>query len=248
MIPQGIRNPLVYQFLSSLGDHLNDSLPPADLVTPVVNEHAILMRNRKPKKDGGKKLFREGAFVSKFITPELHNFLISYARLDDESATAALVSENSFDREAGLANKKARTKYPLPHPFGKSLRAKSQDVVESWYGPGNALATKHPDLCLTQPYPIVIEAKYVLEAGTARARAHLIETIYEALFYRGLAPNCDCDPPWAYEFAVALIYDGTQDATVLAAWNELRREIRDAIWNAANIFVMPLRGTHLQPA
>ena len=170
--------------------------PPPIWVASVVNEHATLIRNRKPKKGNGKKLFLEGAFVSKFITPELHSFLISYGRLDDEIATSSLISENSFDREAGLANKKARTKYPLPHPFGKSLGDKSQDVVKKWFGSGNALATKHPDLCLTRPYPIVIEAKYVPKASAAVARTRLIRKRFTkaALFYRGLCTELRWQP------------------------------------------------------
>jgi hypothetical protein len=92
-----------------------------------------------------------------------------------------------------------------------------------------------------RPFRILIEAKY-LRQPIANARKELVNCVYEALFYRGLAPVNDCDRQWEYDYAVALVYDGTPNAAFLRACNELPSDVQNALWNAANIFVMPLRG------
>jgi hypothetical protein len=227
------RNPEVYDFLHRLQVYLNATLPPIkDVAQGVEAEAQSLFCEGSP--------YKEPAFISRFITPQLHRFLTCHNGFDEKRASHAIISENIADRKRGYANKSARTAYPFTHPFGKTIGASATEIVTRWYGAESPLSSKHPDLCVTEPHRILFEIKYLTCAG---GRTDLIKTVYEAFFYLGLAPVVDGNRPWTYEYAVALIYDGTHNATLLKAWAELRSDVRAALWNSANVFVMPLRGT-----
>ena len=101
IIFQPSRNQEVYNLLTDLWRHLNASLPPIDEVSEEVDKEAILIREMAGKKEPAKSLFREAAFVSRFITPAIHDFLQSRLGVDHDAATNAIISENSIDRKRG---------------------------------------------------------------------------------------------------------------------------------------------------
>jgi len=234
-----MRNPEAHQFLTDLWRHLNQSLLPVIDVPLEVEKEA---REVYPSKPSKKSVFLEGALVSRFITPQIHRFIVTHAGLNNELASESLISENKIDKTRGYANKAIVTAHPFRHPFGKSLGKTAREIANRWYAEENALSSKHPDLCLTMPYRILIEAKY-LQSKKFDAGVELVKSVYEALFYRGLAAVKDGKRLWDYDFAVALVYDGTPDGSFCKAWEDLSSDVRNAIWNAANIFVMPIRGT-----
>ncbi|MGD9635007.1 MAG: hypothetical protein AB7U97_17130 [Pirellulales bacterium] len=217
--------------------HLIASLPSMANVQAAVDEEARLVC-----RSNAKVLFREGAFVSRWVSPSIHEFLTKQLGLTSELAAESLISENTIDRKRGFAHATFRTAYPLRHPFRKSIGGSAKSVVESWFNSSRPLSTKHPDLCLLRPFPILFEAKYLFIESLQTARQELVKSVYEAYFYLGLSPIHDARPPWAYEYAVALIYDGSANAAISQAWQELSPEVRDSLWNAANVFVMVLRG------
>ena len=107
-----------------------------------------------------------------------------------------------------------------------------------------------PDLALRSPHKIVFEAKYFNDGGVEAAKTALVTGIYQSFYYLGL-PSVAEDKhhaAWDYDFSCFLIYDGSENASVLSAWSDvgggvdIRKDVKDGCWNGANIFVMVLRG------
>ena len=131
------------------------------------------------------------------------------------------------------------------HPFEKVIGVSPQAVVRRWKGPTPTVGS-YPDLALRAPFPYrtVFEAKYFRRGGLAAAETELATNIYQAFFYRGLAriAATKTRPAWDYEYACVLAYDGTENGTLLQAWDRLRPQIGKACWEGASIYIMIIRG------
>jgi len=121
-------------------------------------------------------------------------------------------------------------------------------IVRQWKGQslGGALVQSCPDLALRTPSPfkVVIEGKYFSKGGPDAALSSLANDIYQSFFYLALSkvPETPSHPAWDYDYACLMAYDATPKATLLNAWLEFDEQVRQGIWDGANIYVMVLRG------
>jgi hypothetical protein len=175
------------------------------------------------------------------VLPALYRFVSVFDGMDDARAREALLSESYRSMREYASGTPARHS---AHPFEKVIGISPQAVVRRWKGPRPTVGS-YPDLALRAPFPYrtVLEAKYFQRRGVAAAETGLATNIYQAFFYLGLPriAATKTRPAWDYEYACVLTYEGTENGTLLQAWDRLRPQIGKACWEGASIYVMIIR-------
>jgi hypothetical protein len=93
------------------------------------------------------------------------------------------------------------------------------------------------------PYKTVFECKYFRQGEIKVGEFALVEGIYQAFFYLGLAPLPERGKhaAWDYDFACFLALDASNEGGLKRAWDKLSKTVKSGIWDGANIYVMILR-------
>lgn len=230
-----------YEFFQQLESYLNGIIPCPDIMRDEITRTVTESKGN----DDGHMRFPEGALLNKYITPNMHKFLTDREGLSKDEAHQALLSE-SFRNLPGVAcASPARFK---ANPFQKAVGSNASDIMKAWRGEGggSAVSRPAPDIALRHPYKVIFEGKYFRSGGRQAAESELVKDLYQAFFYLGLSklPEADGRPAWDYEYSCLLAYDNSEDSTFLKAWSGLPREVKEAFWEGANIYVMILTGSH----
>lgn len=229
-------------FLDGLASAISKKTPPGTAM-----ESLIRRTIERAKVDELKKHLRapEAAFLNLFAVPTLHEELTTTGGLTQEQARQALLNEYhrcmpEFSVTGPFLGHK--------HPFKKMMGARPDAVYESWQQQehGWGLASCAPDFALRSPFPhrVLFEGKYFPRGTKQYAARQLVSDIYQAFFYRGLAPMParNGHAEWNYDYACLLAYDASPQGTLLAAWNDLGEPVRQSFWDSANVYVMILGG------
>jgi hypothetical protein len=175
----------------------------------------------------------------------MYEFVSDYPGMDREKARQAFLSESYKQLSDISSGTPARR---VAHPFPKLLGAHPQQVIKQWKDemPGSPVIKSCPDMALRSPFPhkIVFEGKYFKRGGIQAAETDLAKDIYQAFFYLGLSylPETKTHSAWDYEYACLLAYDATEEGSLLKAWGGFDPRVKKGCWEAANIYVMILRG------
>jgi hypothetical protein len=226
-------------FLKELEETLNSKLPGPTDMDPWIRSTVA-----EAKTDDKKKHLRspEAVFLNEQALPKLFDLLI-HRGLSREQAQEALLSENYRGTPELALGSPVRWER---HPFRKTLGARPSDIYLGWTKPDkHGLAQSCPDFSLHKPFPhaILFEGKYFSEGSLELAQRQLVEDIYEAFFYRGLAPLAAARkyPDWNYDYACLMAYDASASGTLSKAWERLPIETRSSFWESANVYAMILR-------
>jgi hypothetical protein len=232
---------VAHQFLAGFQQSLERDLGAITSLASTVRQRA-----RAAKDDASTPHLRrpEEVFLNEYAVPRLFEELQSKLRLSPDNARTALLSENYRHMATMCSGTPARA---VRHPFDKTFAPSPHGVIEHWRnGKSNALRQSCPDLALRAPCPfsIVFEGKYFDQGSLPKAEADLVESIYQAFFYRALPKVAGTGkrPSWDYEFACLLACDASPDGALLRAWEEIPTEVRQGFWEGANVFVMVVRG------
>lgn len=227
------------RFLETLENHLNRNIPEPSLMRERIEEVVSKAKTAVGEKS---EAFREGAFLSHYIGPQIHSYLTDQLAIQPNEACRVFLSESRSLRRRGIASgSPARGQ---KHPFTKAIGATGKKVIRDWGGP-SPLVQACPDMALRAPYKIVIEGKYFRKGGTEAAETALVTGVYECFFYLGLAklPETKRHSAWDYEYACLLAYDATESASLFNAWKGIREKVEQGFWDGAGIYVMVLRGS-----
>lgn len=234
-------------FLDSLATAISRKTPPGTAM-----ERYIRSTIQDAKTDDAKKHLRapEAAFLNLFAVPTLFEHLSTVGGLTEAEARQALLNEYHNCMPALSSG----TPYlGLKHPFNKAMGVSPSTVFASWQAKdkGWGLASCEPDFALRSPFShrILFEGKYFPRGGKEHAARELVRDIYQAFFYRGLAPMParNGHAEWNYDYACLLAYDASPQGTLLAAWNDLGEPVRQSFWDSANVYVMILGGQGEDP-
>lgn len=172
-------------------------------------------------------------------------------KLSPQDARISMLSE-SYKSHPTMAS--ASPASLLKHPFTKTLGTSAAAISQRWWdktGQKSCISQSCPDLALRRPHKIVFEAKYFRDGGVEAARTALVTGIYQSFYYLALPYSVAMDErhaAWDYDFACFMIYDGSENASVVSAWSDVggdvdvRKDVKDGCWAGANIYVMVLRG------
>ncbi|MCP4113079.1 MAG: hypothetical protein GY749_47385 [Desulfobacteraceae bacterium] len=181
------------------------------------------------------------AFLNHCVVPLLYDFMVSLPDFDEQKATQAILSESYKNLGRYASGTPARSR---PHPFNMEIGTKPQDAVEQWKQ--KKVVQSCPNMALREPSPyrVIIVGKYFTKGGIGAAETKLAEYIYQAFFYLGLPklPATPTHPAWNYDYALLLMYDATDEGSLLNAWQSLDTKVKEGCWEGANIYVMILRG------
>ena len=230
-----------HRFLSALEKLLRSSLP-----TSVEMKSWISETVPAAKRDAAKGHLRtaESALLNGQVVPLLFGMLQREAGLDSTQARHALLNEffkGTREMSSGSPVRRGG------HPFTKT-REPSLATYERWAKSvrGGGLHQSCPDLALQAPFPwpTVFEGKYFAGESVGESRRVLVDSIYEAFFYRALPelPATKTHAQWKYDYACLLAYDASEGGTLKSAWEDLRPKVRDSFWDNGNVYVMVLGG------
>lgn len=230
------------EFFESLEKHLNRGLRDHR----GVREHlAEVVRRAKVSADKREKrnAFPEGAFLNEFILQPVHEFVASWPGMSTKTARRALLSESWKHNPDTVSGSPGRSER---HPFTKVLGATPSNITGRW-SKGSLVAGSYPDMALREPFPFrtVFECKYFRHGGLQAGKTELVEGVYQAFFYLGLArlPETAKRAAWDYDFACLLALDASETAGLKKAWDQVSPSVESGIWDGANIYVMILRGS-----
>lgn len=188
----------------------------------------------------------EAAFLNTYVIPGTVRYLREVCGLNEVQAREALLNEYHLSMPETSA---ASPMHPGRLPFRKHmLGLTAKEVYRGWLKPANAdgLTQSAPDFALRSPFQhrILFEGKYFPRGSLDYARGQLAADLYQAFFYRGLAPmpaKKAGRPDWNYDYSCFLAFDASKDGTFRQAWLDLSPAIRKSFWDTANIYVMILR-------
>lgn len=188
----------------------------------------------------------EAAFLNGYVIPALH-VAICEEGLSREQARRALLNEYHRSLPQFSMDSPART---ARHPFTKVLGAHPGEVYRRWADPENksALVQSCPDFALRTPFPynVLFEGKYYSKGSLKYAQQELVRDVYQAFFYLGLPRVEETSrgrAGWEYDYACLVAYDASPSGTLREAWEGLPRQVRDGLWDGANLYVMILGGS-----
>jgi hypothetical protein len=193
----------------------------------------------------GKHVQYEGLFIEQFVLPAIAEYLRTVVEdPTDERVREAFLAESHLARKQRLTSGSptSANKYLFTKVFG----AASKGVVKSWWGDSKKepLSQSCPDWAFRVPCPhtVVFEGKLFRQGGIEEARSELASGIYQCFYYRAHpdAPATKKHPAWQYEYACLFAYDASEKQTLVDAWGTLNKKVKDACWDAANIFVIVL--------
>ena len=186
----------------------------------------------------------EAAFLNALVAPLISEHMQTVPGITKAEAQQSLLSDYWHSMPEYCSQSSARTKH---HPFSKSMSGdNAQAIMERWRGISRKpLVQPYPDFAFRPPFPhkILIEGKYF---STGNAEKALVESIYEACFYRGLpfVPASNQKPAWDYDFACLIIYDASEDGSLLKAWDSV--VVQNQFWETANVYVMVLGDNNVE--
>ena len=174
-------NANTYEFFQQLESYLNAKIPSPGYMR---DEITRIVAESKENTDTHMR-FSEGAFLNKFITPNIHKFLTEETRLSAAEACNALLSE-SFRNLPDIAS--ASPARFNANPFQKSVGSKASEIMKAWRGDGRGspVSRSAPDIALRSPYKVIFEGKYFKSGGIKAAETELVKDLYQAFFYLGL--------------------------------------------------------------
>jgi hypothetical protein len=223
---------------------LNDRLLAPDAMRKEVRE---IVKQAKENDTWKHKRQPEDAFLYHFAFPIIFEHMQTVDGIDQQCAKQTLLSEYYRNMKEWCSGTPARKQR---HPFNKVIGARPAEIMAQWKGefPGASLKQSCPDFAFREPFSFktVFEGKYFEKGGHSKAETELVNSIYQAFFYRALPfiPGTAKMPAWDYEFSCLFVYDASPDGTLQAAWKNLRKEVRSGFWEGANVYVMILRGKH----
>lgn len=232
-----------YEFLKSLHERLERELPKSAAMRAEVDrivETAAADPSKKHLKG------REQAFLNAIATPVVFQVLTKYPGMDVSRAKEAFLTESYRSLPEYSKGSPARR---LRHPFNKALGVDSETIYRQWCGEGGRrpLTQSCPDFAFRTPFPhkILFEGKYFLGNSIKSAQQELVESVYQAFFYRGLPQDLfdKRRPDWDFDYACVFSYDASQDGLLREAWQRLTPDVKRGFWEGANVYVMVLRGT-----
>ena len=230
-----------FETIVDLHKYLDNELIPFTEMQKSINDLIKIARIEKH----GRYSDHEDAFLLEYAIPLLNKYLVRQSGLSVEQAKQALLTEKYKHCDDISSGSPVRS---LKHPFGKAFSPRPQDIYAKWAEQNgqSAVTQSCPDLALRKPFPhkILFEGKYFRKGGKVAAQNELVKDIYQAFFYRGLPyiPETDKKPSWDYDYACLLAFDATIDGALINAWSNLKKEVKKAFWEGANIYVMILRG------
>lgn len=229
-------------FLDDLTTHLNEKLPDWQQIS---REVPSIVLEAKGRDDWKHKRTPEDAFLHHYAIPIVFDLLCQTNALGEDGAKSSLLSEFYRNMPEMCSGSPARAmKYG--NPFGK-LFTSSNEIMDRWQGlkGGARLNQPCPDFALRSPFAhrILFEGKYFPRGGRTAGEKHLVETSYQAFFYRAQPPAEENSSgiPWDYDYACLLACDTSPEGGLASAWSSLREDVKDGFWNGANVFVMILR-------
>jgi hypothetical protein len=235
-------------FLLSLEEYLDTTLPPRDEICVKIDEEvALAVAERKfgPKLKSHHISSPEGAFFKLFGIDYIHRFLRTELKLSETQAREALLSE-SYRHRRNFSSNSPRSKEK--HPFTKRMGENAAAIAARWWNKGNEPAVQQscPDLALRfpSPYRVVIEGKYFRAGSDVASKSELVRDIYQCFYYRAMppCPEWKTHPAWDYDFACLLAYDASNDGALKRAWKGVNKDVTGGLWRGANIYVMVIRG------
>jgi hypothetical protein len=188
----------------------------------------------------------EAAFLNALVAPLLFEHMQTVPGINKNEARQSLVSDYWRSMPEYCSQSSARTEQ---HPFGKRLSGENAlEIMARWKGEnGKTLIQPYPDFAFRSPFPhkILIEGKYFVNGNAERS---LVESLYEAFFYRGLpfVPEAPPKPAWDYDFACLIAYDASESGSLKKAWDSVLP--KEKFWEAANVYVMVLGGILIEPS
>lgn len=231
------------KFLEDLETHLNQELRRY----PNVGEHlARVVRSTKASTDKRGKAFPEGAFLNECVFRQAYDFVTRWRGMNDERARRAFLCEG-YEHNREIASGTPRRWQE--HPFAKGLAATPSSIMTRWKKKGYAslVGDSCPDMALRDPfrYKTVFECKYFPQGGLQKGESALVEGVYQAFFYLGLArlPERGKHAAWHYDFACFLALDASNEGGLKEAWEKVSATAKRGMWDGANIYVMILRGS-----
>lgn len=231
------------KFLKNLCGYLAKHIRPPDEVRQHVANAVLEAKSTAKGSAARSEAFPEGAFLNKFVTRNIHDFLQREMHFTDDQAREALLSESFRSLPEISSGTPAST---LKHPFTKVLGDGAPSIIRRWWNPSTKSGVHQscPDIALRSPCPFktVFEGKYFTRGGVDAAKTEIVAGIYQCFYYLAL-PRTEQTREragWDYDFACFLIYDATESGSVLTAWNHVKQEVSEGCWEGANIFVMIL--------
>jgi hypothetical protein len=229
-----------YRFLFQLEEKLNSELP-----NPLAMKERLVRIIDEARKNPTKKhvKYKESAFLNTQLLPIFREHLKTIDGLSDDQIQRSLLWEYWHSIPGLGPGTVARIK---PHPFSKALGQDPLKIMARWKGVGGKSPSvqPNPDFALRDPFPfnIVFEGKYSDSESPSTAGRVLVESIYEAFFYRSLPviPPDAKGRGWDYEFSCLLAFDASASGALKSAWNAVAAP--EDFWEGGNIYVMILRG------
>ncbi len=229
-----------YRFLFQLEERLNSELP-----NPLAMKERLASIIGEARNNPTKKhvKYKESAFLNTQLLPIFREHLKTIDGLSDDQIRRSLLWEYWHSIPGLGPGTVTRIK---PHPFSKALGQDPLKIMARWKGSeGKSPSIRpNPDFAVRDPFPfnVVFEGKYFDSERPSTAERVLVESIYEAFFYRSLPviPTDANGRGWDYEFSCLLAFDASTSGTLKSAWNAVAAP--EDFWEGGNIYVMILRG------
>ena len=233
---------LAFQFLRSLEHRLSQRLPAWLELHEAVPE---IVAEAKMREDWGNKRQPEDAFLYHFAFPIVFEYLANEMALGRDKARESLLCEyHKFmpDLVSGTPTRPIR----FGIPFGKEIES-TESINTRWRNEAVTAKTQQPcpDFAIRAPSPhkVVFEGKYFSSGTLAAAENHLVQSSYQAFFYRSLPPS-EANYQgisWEYDYACLLACDASEEGNLLEAWRTLDEGVRNDFWSGSSVYVMIVR-------
>ncbi|MGD0310296.1 MAG: hypothetical protein ABSC02_13540 [Acidobacteriota bacterium] len=222
------------EFLTGLKTHLDNKLP---------------LQTVKDWIDKGGKSANEFFFLEKFVLPEIPEYLRQclvppVTHNDDAHIRDAFLAESKkLRKDCSASASPASAKKYLFTKVGFDQK----EIVNLWWDKGHKkrqTTQSCPDWAFRTPclYKVVFEGKLFRKGDKQRARAELVNGIYQCFYYLAHPHTAEdrVHPPWDYDYACLFVYDASENKSLVKAWIELNKDVKKACWDSSNIFVMVL--------
>jgi hypothetical protein len=220
------------EFLEGLKQHLNRVIRPEDVAWWTLSKKAFAQK--------GKAVQYEGSFVAECVLWAVYHYLAKTSHLPNDARNALLAESRDAKHRGWTSGSPKSTKRFL---FTKELGVDSSAVAKVWWGDSTGTSPIYPDWAFRAPCPyrVVFEAKFFRDGGPD-PRKELVNGIYQCFYYRAHPETQETKthPAWKYDYACLFAYDASEKHVLVEAWNDLKKEVKDACWDSANIFVMVL--------
>lgn len=229
-----------FHFLSELHERLDSIISSGIRTKERVSELETLAKsNRAYKHFCG----REHTFTKGIALPAIYSELTTTFGMGPDDARQSILAEGYSNLPQLSSNTPAR---PARHPFNKALVTDPHSIYSKWKEDRNPLTQSCPDFAFRAPchHKVVFEAKFFEKNSLRVAERELVNSAYQAFFYRGLpADLSNPTRPWDYEYSCVFVFDATEEGHFKTAWENLDEYVKSGFWEGANVYVMILRGS-----